>query len=86
MIRTRGLSHINLNVAEVARSIRFDRELFGMEVIHDYEGAMGPYRHGRQVVLSSARGGRFDRHHAYSGRAGRARGRGPFRVHAGERR
>ena len=53
MIRTRGLSHLNLNVADVARAMRFYRELFGMEVIHDYEGPIGRHPQGRQVVLST---------------------------------
>ena len=53
MIPTRGLSHINLNVTDVARSVHFYGELFGMEVIHDYEGPMGRGRFGRQVVLST---------------------------------
>ena len=53
MIRTRGLSHINLNVANVARSMRFYRELFGMVVVLDYEGPIGSHPQGRQVVLST---------------------------------
>jgi lactoylglutathione lyase len=53
MVRTLGLSHINLNVADVARSMRFYRELFGMEVIHDYQGPIGPHPQGRQAVLST---------------------------------
>ena len=53
MVRTHGLSHINLNVADAERSIRFYRELFGMEAIHDYEGPIGPHPRGRQVVLST---------------------------------
>ena len=53
MIPTRGLSHINLNVSDVARSMRFYRELFGMELVHDYEGPIGPHPHGRQAVLST---------------------------------
>jgi len=53
VVRTHGLSHINLNVADAERSIRFYRELFGMEAIHDYEGPIGPHPRGRQVVLST---------------------------------
>jgi catechol 2,3-dioxygenase-like lactoylglutathione lyase family enzyme len=53
MIKTRGLSRINLNVADIERSVRFYRELFGLEVLHSYEGPMGPHAWGRQVVLST---------------------------------
>lgn len=53
MIRTRGLSHINLNVGDIERSVRFYREVFGLEVLHDYEGPMGPHPWGSQVVLST---------------------------------
>ena len=53
MIRTRGLSHINLNVGDIERSVRFCQEVFGLEVLHDYDGPMGPHPSGRQVVLST---------------------------------
>lgn len=53
VVATRGLSHINLNVADVNRSIAFYGGLFGMKVIHRYEGAMGPHPWGIQVVLST---------------------------------
>src|SRR5213080_3746197 len=53
MISTRGLSHVNLNVTDVDRSIAFYGGLFGMEVIHRYEGVMGPHPWGIQVVLST---------------------------------
>jgi catechol 2,3-dioxygenase-like lactoylglutathione lyase family enzyme len=33
MIRTRGLHHINLNVRDIERSLRFYQELFGLEVM-----------------------------------------------------
>ena len=53
MIRTRGLAHLNLNVRDIERSTRFYRELFGLELLHDYEGPMGKHRWGRQVALST---------------------------------
>jgi catechol 2,3-dioxygenase-like lactoylglutathione lyase family enzyme len=53
MIRTRGLSHINLNVSDIERSVRFYRELFGLEVLMEYEGPMGEHSWGRQVALST---------------------------------
>jgi predicted enzyme related to lactoylglutathione lyase len=33
MIKTRGLNHINLNVSDVKRSLRFYQEVFGVEVM-----------------------------------------------------
>jgi catechol 2,3-dioxygenase-like lactoylglutathione lyase family enzyme len=53
MIPTRGLSHINLNVADIERSINFYHAVFGLEVLHRHEGPMGPHPWGRQVVLST---------------------------------
>ncbi len=53
MIRTRGLGHINLNVSDINRSVRFYRELFGLEVLMEYEGPMGEHPWGRQVALST---------------------------------
>jgi catechol 2,3-dioxygenase-like lactoylglutathione lyase family enzyme len=53
MIRTRGLGHINLNVSDLERSKRFYCELFGLEVLMEYEGPMGEYPSGRQVALST---------------------------------
>jgi catechol 2,3-dioxygenase-like lactoylglutathione lyase family enzyme len=53
MIRTRGLGHINLNVSDLERSKRFYCELFGFEVLMEYEGPMGEYPSGRQVALST---------------------------------
>jgi len=53
MVRTRGLSHINLNVSDIERSKRFYSEVFGLEVLHDYEGRMGKHPWGRQLVLST---------------------------------
>ena len=32
MIKTRGLRHINLNVRDVGRSLKFYQEAFGLEV------------------------------------------------------
>lgn len=32
MIKSRGLSHINLNVSDIQRSLRFYQEAFGLEV------------------------------------------------------
>ena len=84
MIPTRGLSHINLNVSDVARSMRFYRELFGMELVHDYEGPIGPHPHGRQAVLSTPGAGGFDRAYLHSGeRDWTSRGE-PFRFHPDE--
>jgi catechol 2,3-dioxygenase-like lactoylglutathione lyase family enzyme len=53
MIRTRGLAHLNLNVTDIERSTRFYRELFGLELLHDYQGPMGKHPWGRQVALST---------------------------------
>jgi catechol 2,3-dioxygenase-like lactoylglutathione lyase family enzyme len=53
MIRTRGLSHINLNVTDIERSMRFYRETFGFELLHDYAGPIGDHPWGRQVVMST---------------------------------
>lgn len=53
MIRTIGLAHINLNVSDMERSVRFYRDLFGLEVLMDYEGPMGAHPSGRQVALST---------------------------------
>lgn len=53
MIRTIGLAHINLNVSDIERSVRFYRDLFGLEVLMDYEGPMGEHPRGRQVALST---------------------------------
>jgi lactoylglutathione lyase len=53
MIRTRGLTHINLNVSDIERSVRFYRDLFGLEVLMEYEGPMGEHPWGRQVALST---------------------------------
>jgi predicted enzyme related to lactoylglutathione lyase len=33
MVKTRGLSHININVSDVKRSLRFYQEAFGLEVM-----------------------------------------------------
>ena len=53
MIRTRGLSHINLNVSDIERTVRFYQQVFGLEVLTDYSGPMGSYPQGRQVILST---------------------------------
>ncbi len=53
MIPTRGLSHINLNVADIERSMRFYREVFGLEIVHTFEGPMGSHPWGRQVMLTT---------------------------------
>ncbi|HLI81557.1 MAG TPA: VOC family protein [Candidatus Binataceae bacterium] len=53
MIRTRGLSHINLNVSDIDRSARFYQEVFGLQLLTDYAGPMGPHPHGRQMIFST---------------------------------
>jgi lactoylglutathione lyase len=53
MIRTRGLGHINLNVSDIDRSKRFYRDLFGLEILMEYEGPMGQHPWGRQIALST---------------------------------
>ena len=53
MILTRGLSHLNLNVTDIERSVRFYRDVFGMELLSDYSGPMGKHPAGRQVALST---------------------------------
>ena len=53
MIRTIGLAHLNLNVSDIDASVRFYRDLFGLEVLMEYEGPMGPHPKGRQVALST---------------------------------
>ncbi len=53
MIKTRGLTHINLNVSDIERSVRFYREAFGLEVLTDYRGPMGPHPDGRQVIMTT---------------------------------
>ena len=37
-MKTRGLLHLNLNVSDLARSVRFRRELFGLEVVATSDG------------------------------------------------
>ncbi len=64
MIRTRGLAHLNLNVRDIERSKRFCRELFGLELLHDYQGPTGKHQgedrsHSvHQVPLIFSRGAR----------------------------
>ena len=53
MVHTRGLSHINLNVSDIERSTRFYTEVFGLELLHEYEGPMGRHPWGRQIALST---------------------------------
>ena len=53
MIRTRGLSHINLNVSDIERSARFYQKVFGLELLVDYAGPMGPHPYGRQMLFST---------------------------------
>jgi lactoylglutathione lyase len=53
MIRTRGLSHINLNVSDVERSAHFYQQVFGLELLVDYAGPMGPHPYGRQMIFST---------------------------------
>jgi len=53
MIRTRGLSHINLNVSDIERSAVFYQEIFGLELLVDYAGPMGPHPFGRQMIFST---------------------------------
>jgi len=53
MIRTSGLSHINLNVSDIGRSMRFYQEVFGLELLHRHEGPMGSHPWGQQVALST---------------------------------
>ncbi len=53
MIRTRGLSHINLNVSDIERSARFYQQVFGLELLTDYHGPMGQYPRGRQMIFST---------------------------------
>jgi catechol 2,3-dioxygenase-like lactoylglutathione lyase family enzyme len=53
MVRTRGLSHINLNVSDIERSARFYQQVFGLELLTDYAGPMGPHPHGRQMIFST---------------------------------
>jgi len=53
MIRSRGLSHINLNVSDIERSARFYQAVFGLELLTDYTGPMGSHPHGRQMIFST---------------------------------
>jgi catechol 2,3-dioxygenase-like lactoylglutathione lyase family enzyme len=53
MIKTAGLCHLNLNVRDLEASTRFYQEVFGLELLHRYEGPMGKHPHGRQVALST---------------------------------
>ena len=53
MIRTRGLSHVNLNVSDIERSARFYQDVFGLELLTDYTGPMGSHPHGRQMIFST---------------------------------
>jgi catechol 2,3-dioxygenase-like lactoylglutathione lyase family enzyme len=53
MIRTRGLSHLNLNVSDVARSARFYQAVLGLELLTDYRGPMGSHPYGRQMIFST---------------------------------
>jgi lactoylglutathione lyase len=53
MIRSRGLSHINLNVSDIERSARFYQEVFGLELLTDYTGPMGTHPYGRQMIFST---------------------------------
>lgn len=49
MIRSRGLNHININVSDIQRSLRFYQEAFGLEV---------RFWHGRQMVFLGSPGAR----------------------------
>ena len=53
MIETVGLAHINLNVGNIGRAMRFYQEVFGLELLTDYRGPMGTHPYGRQVILST---------------------------------
>jgi catechol 2,3-dioxygenase-like lactoylglutathione lyase family enzyme len=51
MIRPTGVAHVNLNVTDLERAIRFYTELLGCRVAFQYEGAVawlnfGQYREG----------------------------------------
>jgi len=52
MIRRQELAHLNLNVRDIERSTRFCRELFGLALLHEYEGQMGKHPWERQVALN----------------------------------
>jgi catechol 2,3-dioxygenase-like lactoylglutathione lyase family enzyme len=53
MIRTHGLSHLNLNVSDIARSAAFYQAVFGLELLTDYTRPMGSQPHGRQMIFST---------------------------------
>ncbi|HYL60001.1 MAG TPA: VOC family protein [Candidatus Acidoferrales bacterium] len=49
MIKARGLNHINLNVTDIARSLKFYQEAFGLEVA---------FWEGREMVFLHSPGAR----------------------------
>jgi catechol 2,3-dioxygenase-like lactoylglutathione lyase family enzyme len=53
MIKTMGLTHINLHVNDIERSLQFYEQVFGLELLHRYEGPMGSVPFGKQVALST---------------------------------
>lgn len=51
MVRTRGLTHIALTVADAARSLRFYRDVFGMVAVYEQDGFVQAQTPGSHDVL-----------------------------------
>ena len=67
----REIVHININVADIARSVDFYRKL-GFEIMHEFGELPGPGRPARdfgvaRVAAGPARGGVADRSEVYLG-------------------
>ena len=62
MIKSRGLNHINLNVSDIRRSLRFYQEAFGLE-IKFWEGQRMVFlgSPGVHDIISSAKSTRASR-------------------------
>ena len=89
MVRTYGLTHINLVVRDVERSLRFYRQVFGVEEYGRTEGLVHTRTPGCQDVITfdeQASGAGESRGIAHFGFRLVSPGDLPFLVQCGERR
>lgn len=64
MVKTYGLTHISLAVRDVERSLRFYRQVFGVEEVYREEGAIQAQTPGSRDVIA------FDEDAARAGQVG----------------